>query len=107
MIASMTTTTPMSILRGLAARLRLTSPTSLVADVVARQAAAETAAVSQIATIAAEVEQGIESIAAEIRAGLANDGVLDARESAAITARLRHTQTSAQTAAQSARHLSA
>ena len=104
MIAHMTTT-PMSILRGLAARLRLTSPTSLVADVVARQAAAETAAVGQIAALAAEVEHGLESIAAEIRTALADDGIVDEGESAAITARLRRTQSSAHTAATSARHL--
>jgi len=97
--------TPLRVLRGLAARLRPAQP--LVADIVARQCEAETAAVGQIASLAETVESTLASITAEIRAGLADDGVLDAEESAEIAARVHRAQTSAHTAATTARHLTA
>ena len=73
-------TTPLRVLRGLVARLRLTSPASLVADVIDRQVVAETAAVSACAALAAEIEAKVAAFRAQFAQATADREVTPAEE---------------------------
>lgn len=79
------TITPLRVLRGLAARLRPGQP--LVAEVVDRQVAAESAAVDAIASGVEQVEARLGAITAFMEAALA-DGQIDSSERATLEARL-------------------